>query len=392
MMYVERDIKQIFDKLQEPYNMIALVGARQSGKTTFLKEQMKDFSSTYILFDDPDVREFFEEDVKKFEIRYMNGFDLTVLDEVQYCQDAGGKLKYLVDSGRRMWITSSSEMILSKEILAYLVGRVSVQKLFPFNIREFQRAKGENQLTSKIKERMVWEHLIYGGYPKVVLTTDPEVKKVILSDLKETMLLKDVARSFNIDDLDTLEKFTRYLALNSGSIVSYANISKTLGISFPTLKKYLFALEKSYLIVSVPPYFTNKNKEITKQPKIFFLDTGMRSAAAGTYGTEPDGKLFENYVVNEVVKMGFTPRYWRTKSKAEVDIVIEVNGKVIPLEVKLKAAPPRIERSLKTFIETYAPKEAFVISYTGGESEISINGCKVFFTDIFGLWDKLRSK
>jgi len=95
-MYVERDIVTIFNKLKDTYGIIALVGARQAGKTTFLKEQMKLHPSTYVLFDDPDAREMFNEDIKKFEMQYMNEFELSVLDEVQYCQDAGGKLKYLV--------------------------------------------------------------------------------------------------------------------------------------------------------------------------------------------------------------------------------------------------------------------------------------------------------
>ena len=121
-MYIEREIKNKFDKILKSYNMIAVVGARQSGKTTFLKMQMERFNSSYVLFDDPDARSFFEEDIKKFEKQFMNGYNLSVLDEVQYCNDAGRKLKYLVDSGRNIWITSSSEIILSKDILSFLVG------------------------------------------------------------------------------------------------------------------------------------------------------------------------------------------------------------------------------------------------------------------------------
>ncbi|MGF3584228.1 MAG: AAA family ATPase, partial [Thermoplasmatota archaeon] len=82
---------------------------------------MENFKSTYIFFDDPDVRSLFDEDVKKFELQYLNGYDFSVLDEVQSCENAGRKLKYLVDSGRKLWITSSSEVILGKEILSYLV-------------------------------------------------------------------------------------------------------------------------------------------------------------------------------------------------------------------------------------------------------------------------------
>ena len=94
-MFVEREIKGKFDGILKFYGIISLVGARQSGKTTFLKERMKGFNSTYISFDDPDVKGLFDEDIKKFEKQYMEGFEISILDEVQYCKDAGIKLKYL---------------------------------------------------------------------------------------------------------------------------------------------------------------------------------------------------------------------------------------------------------------------------------------------------------
>src|SRR4030042_521519 len=155
-MYVEREIKNKFDKIIKSYNMVAVVGARQAGKTTFLKKQMENSKSTYILFDDPDVRSLFDGDVKKFEQQYLEGYDLSVLDEVQSCKDAGRKLKYLVDSGRKLWITSSSEIILGKEILSYLVGRISIIKLYPFSYEEFLIAKGQKTMTSVIVQRMMW--------------------------------------------------------------------------------------------------------------------------------------------------------------------------------------------------------------------------------------------
>src|SRR4030067_1689307 len=107
-MFVEREMKGKFDGILKVYGIISLVGARQSGKTTFLKERMKGFNSTYISFDDPDVKGLFDEDIKKFEKQYMEGFEISILDEVQYCKDAGIKLKYLCDKGKKIWLTSSS--------------------------------------------------------------------------------------------------------------------------------------------------------------------------------------------------------------------------------------------------------------------------------------------
>ncbi len=392
-MYVTRDIGPTFDRVFRIYDLIAVVGARQAGKTTFLKEHMKTHDASYVLFDDPDARALFDDDVKRFELQYVQGHDLTVLDEVQYCTDAGPKLKYLVDSGRRLWITSSSETLLGRDVLSYLVGRVSVQRLYPFSLWEFLRAKGIKALTPQVTERSIWEHMLYGGYPKVVTTEDTELKRTILRDLYETMLLKDVARTFSIDNIGALERCAQYLAANPGGIMSYSTVGNKLSISYQTLRKYLDAMEKSYLITRVRPFFTNRAKELTKQPRVYFLDTGLRNAVAGSFSRtpEPDGRLFENYVLTELVKMGFTPRYWRTKSKAEVDFIVEKDARIIPVEVKLQANPSKIGRSLRSFIVSYEPESAMVVGYNNCENHATqkINGCTIHYVDVPGLWNAI---
>jgi len=384
-MYVPREMKSRFHRIDDHYNIIAVVGARQSGKTTFLKQQMEGKSATYVLFDDPDARDMFDSDIKKFEAEYIEGRRLTVLDEVQYCEGAGGKLKYLADMGRKLWITSSSEILLAKEIISYLVGRISILKMYPFSLPEFIDAKGRKSTTATILERDIWEHISYGGYPKVVTTSDTDMKRIILRDLYETMLLKDMARTFSIEDSRALERCVRYLAVNSGGIISYREICNVVNISFKTVTKYIDAMEKSYLVISVTPFFTNKTKEISKQPKIYFLDTGLRNVIAKRFQAEPDGRMFENYVLSEIVKTGFSPKYWRTKAKTEVDFVVEADNCVIPIEVKLNASPPRIEKSLRSFINRYGPEEAVIVTYKGTHGEMSLKGCRVRYTDVMGL-------
>ena len=387
-MFVEREIKEKFEKINKAYNILALVGARQSGKTTFLKHELERINGDYILFDDPDVRKLFEQDIKKFEIQYIAG-KLSVLDEVQYCKDAGIKLKYLAEKSHKIWLTSSSEIILSKEILSYLVGRVSIIRMHPFSLGEFLEAKGKKEFTRETLNRLTWEHCIYGGYPKVVITEDIETKKIILKDLYETMILKDIAKTFSIKDLNSLEETARYLALSIGGLVSYGNISKALNISFQTLKKFLDAMEKSYLIFKVKPFFTNKLKEISKQPKIYFLDTGLRNHISKSFSQEIDGRLFENYVLSELIKIDFIPKYWRTKTNAEVDFIIERDNEIIPIEVKL-THEDKIEKSMHNFIKDYKPKRAFVVSYDGKKNRRKEGGCEVIFTDILELKKILR--
>jgi predicted AAA+ superfamily ATPase len=268
-----------------------------------------------------------------------------------------------------------------------LVGRVSILRLYPFSLKEFIRAKKIKSLSDKIKSRTIWEHIIYGGYPKVVLTEEKEMKEIILRDLFETMLLKDISRNFSIEDLNTLEKLTKYLALNVGNIVSYENLTNLFNLSFKTLKKYLDAVEKSYLIKRVTPFYTNKSRELSKRPKIYFMDLGLRNFISKEF--EVQGKNFENYVFTELLKLGFLPKYWRTKEKAEVDFIIEKGNELIPIEVKISSE--KVSRSLKSFIKIYKPKKAFVIFYKGRKKEKEIENCKVIFTDIFGLNKLLTS-
>lgn len=389
-MYIEREIKSKFEKNEKIYGAIALVGVRQSGKTTFLKEEAKKIKSIFLSFDDPDVRNLFDDDIKKFEKQFIEGNELTVLDEVQYCKDAGINLKYLIDKGRKIWITSSSEIILSKEILSFLVGRISIIRLFPFSLREFLKANNQKEYSKEILQRNIWEHMTFGGYPKVVITQNIEDKKQILKDLFETMILKDIAKTFSIDDINSLEEFVKYLSINSGSLISFDKVSNDINISFQTVKKYLMAMEKSYLIVKVKPFYRNKLKEITKQYKIYFLDTGMMNLISKNFNIEIEGKVFENYVLTELIKAGYIPKYWRNKAKAEVDFVIEKNNEVIPIEVKINANSGKIERSFRSFIEEYKPKRAFVISYKGVDKTEMIRECKIIFTNVLEMVDYLN--
>lgn len=377
-MYVQRSIAAEFDKRTGAYGMVAVVGPRQAGKTTFLKHAAAGRDASYVLLDDPDARELFETDVKKFEKQYFETRELAILDEVQNCRNAGRNLKYLADSGRKAWLTSSSEVLLGKKVLSYLVGRVSILRLYPFSLGEFLQATRAGELTEMSARRGVWEHATYGGYPKVVTTNDIELKKTMLFDLYQTMLLKDVAWTFSVEDTSSLERLAKYVAVNAGGIFSYEHASRDLSLSFQTVKKYLDAMEKSYLVGRAPPFYTNKKKEITKQAKFYFIDGGLRNAILHAFPTEPDGNAFENYIYTELAKAGYAPQYWRTKGGAEVDFVIQHEGKPVPVEAKLRA--DSVERSMHSFISAYGPSKALVVTYHGkGRTEI-IDGCRVSFT------------
>ena len=386
MVYIKRTQINDFEKLAKIYNILAVVGPRQAGKTTFLKEKLNKNDANYIFFDDFDAKQMFEEDIKKFESQYLTK-NVSILDEIQYCENSGPKLKYLADSNYKLWITSSSEVILSKEVLSYLVGRVTILKLYPFSLQEFLESKNQKEYTNIILKRIIHEHALFGGYPKVCITEDFELKKQILKDLNQTMILKDVAKNFNIEDINALEKFVNYISLSYTNMMSYADISSDLNMSFQTIKKYLDALEKSYLIKLVKPFFNNKLKEISKQPKLYFYDTGLRNSISNDYAKNLSGELFENYVFSELVKKGFEPKYWRTKTKLEIDFILDKEQKV-PIEVKLKP-PKSLPSSIKSFIDEYNPKKAFIVNYGGVNKKIKYKNCDILICDVVNLLNNL---
>ena len=377
-MYIKRSIESELQKHIKLFNVTALVGPRQAGKTTLMRKRLESLSgSRYLSFDDPDVLALFDRDIKHFERQYLVAGGLTGLDEAHYGSEAGRKLKYLADRGHRLIISSSSELMLSKQILSQLVGRVGIIRLFPFSLAEFGQAAGLVETPPAIKDRLLWEHAVYGGYPKAALTPELADKRTILDSLYNTLLYKDVAQNFSITDLAGLERLVRFLANNIGSLLSFQTAARATGVSYPTLKKYLEALEKSYLVRLITPLAANPNKEIVKQPKIYFIDNGLRNAVLGQYpaSLEDQGALFENYVFTELLKQSVSLKYWRTKAGAEVDFVVQTGQSLLPVEVKLK--PGARPSGLASFIDNYHPARALIVCSSGPVSERKVNGCLV---------------
>ncbi|MDP2973444.1 MAG: ATP-binding protein [Candidatus Diapherotrites archaeon] len=391
-MLVPRDAEGSFRKLDAIFKIVAVIGPRQAGKTTFLREQMaKAREVEYVSLDDLSAKALFDSDIKKFEQQYLEKNKTTIIDEAQYGKDAGIKLKHLADSGYKLWVTASSQAILEASVLSYLTGRVGILTLYNFSLSEFLSAKGQKSYVDSILQRHVWEHAVYGGYPQAVLAESQDDKKTILKNLFTTALLKDTFMAFGIDDQGMLERLAKYLAANIGAEINYDSISKKLGISTPTVQKYMDALEKSYLISRVRPFFTNKGIELVKQPKLYFNDTGLRNAVMDAFPQEleSEGKIFENYALNELQKAGFTPNYWKSKSKAEVDFIVQKGNAVIPIEVKLYSEG-KVEKSLRAFIEKYKPKKALILVFKGKKGKTTLKGCEIITTTIDEIPKQLK--
>ena len=381
MEYIKRDIEENISKFMYKKEIIAIVGVRQCGKTTVInhildKLEKKGKKVKRITFDNIKDLELFEQDIESFIELYVKNFDFLFIDEVHYSKNSGKKLKYVYDNfDIKIFISGSSAAEISIHSLKYLVGRIFTFTLYPFSFREFIRAKNPKILnlyeSGKYKSEIILkfnkyikEFIIYGGYPRVVLTDDKEEKKTVLKNIYNTYLLKEIKEILDLSEDFRLIKLLKSLSLQIGNILNYNELSSLTGFSYNDLKKYLNILEKTYICSLIRPFYTNKRVELVKSPKIFFFDSGFRNICIDNFSQERSdlGSLYENYIFSELIKENIFPKYWRTKSKAEVDFIIEKENKVTPIEIKSNLKQPKLTKSFHSFLEKYNPKKSYILS------------------------------
>lgn len=387
MSYVERDIESEINQYIDSPEILAVIGPRQAGKTTlFRKLEERLDNSNYISFEDRDILSVFEEDEKEFAQLYLQDYDYLLIDEFQYAEQGGKKLKYLYDEfpDKKILITGSSAAEMTIEGLKYLTGRVLKFRLMPFSFREFLRYRDEKLYSlfeDKEKELEAWmdgekdlnltdttlgkiedlrkEYAIYGGYPRVVLAESEEEKQKILENIVDTYLIREIGEVMNISEDREIKDLMRILALQMGEKTRYNAISNKTGIKFNKLKDRLNILEKTFVLKQVRPFFTNKQKEVTKQPKIYFYDNGFRNTLINSFNSmelrNDRGELNENYFFTQAE---IELKYWRTKSKAEIDFIREESS-ITAYEIKTS---PETTRAMKSFQEKYEPENMIVMN------------------------------
>lgn len=382
-MYIKRNLEEKIGRYLDSPEIIAVVGPRQAGKTTLLRRFQADMpQSIFLTFEDIELRLLFEEDIKGFSQLYVQPYRQIFIDEFQYVKKGGRLLKYLYDTnpGKKFFISGSSSIDLTIEGLSFLAGRIFVFHLLPFDYREFLRGIDpelagyfeENSTFSRTVlgklNRALVQYLQFGGYPRVVTAEDLEEKTEVLKNLLNTYLLRDLKDASSIAEERVMYKLLKALALQTGSIIKYNELAELSGLTINRLKKALGTLEGLLLIRLLPPFFTNKRLEIVKNPKVFFLDSGLRNILLGDFrapDSRPDkGALYENFVFSCLegrVYQGDIEevRYYRAKSGAEVDFVL--NGR-IPVEVKSAVKKPAVSKSMRSFLTRYRPEAAFVLN------------------------------
>ena len=388
MDYVPREIETDILRWLHAPEIIVIRGPRQSGKTTLLRrlsavlEEKYGAENVHVLtFEDELERRRFEENPREV-VQFYGGSggkkQAFLLDEIQYVKNAGHLLKLLFDTvaSCKIVVTGSSALDIN-QLGAALVGRALFFDLQPFSFAEFLSVrdpqahryylssctsiKKPNVVPTAFLERLnrlLDEYHTFGGYPRVVLEPSVEKKKFILKNLFSTYLEKDVANLFGPQYKGKAIDMVRYLASAMGQVIKYDDISQATGLYYMEVKHILSILEQTYIIRVARPFHRNMITEIKKNPKIYFVDSGLRNVILDryTFSDMEKGALLENYVCSLLEE----PKYWRTTAKAEVDFVLNMAKEdIIPVEVKTR---PDITRSFRSFVRAYQPHHGIIIT------------------------------
>lgn len=357
-MYIKRLIEKTILNTLKAFPVLIITGARQSGKTTLLKHL---FSNTfnYISLDELDIRSLAINDPREFLARFKAPL---IIDEIQNSPQLLPYIKAVVDRERvngRFIITGSQQFPLMKNVSEPLAGRAAILNLYPFMIEEITgnyliEEKSINNFLKKISSQKIstspkidlgtW--LLGGGYPGLFVNSQIS-KNIWFSSYIQTYIDRDVRGNIKNENLNDFERFLKLIAGRTAQKLSYSNLSRNIGLSVPTIKSWISLLQTNSIIYLLQPYYRNFGKRIIKSPKIYFLDTGIAAYLVGIQTREHllnspmGGALFETFIVTNFLKrfsaLDTNPSlyYWKNIGGIEVDLLVEYNNKLIPIEVKL---------------------------------------------------------
>jgi hypothetical protein len=338
---------------------IILLGPRQSGKTTLIREVLEDSGEKYLLLnaDEPDVRELLEQATSARLRTIIGNSRIVCIDEAQRIPNIGLTLKILTDQIPEVQAiaTGSSSLELNSTIAEPLTGRKLEFTLPPLAFEELSNHHG------LIQERRYLEHrLVYGSYPEIVTSSGREEELVRL--LADSYLFKDLLSLEGIKKPSLLERIVKALALQLGSEVSFQELARTAGTNSHTAEQYIELLEKAFVLFRLPAYSRNVRNEIKKGKKIYFLDNGVRNALIGNFlplsSRTDTGALWENYLVAERRKMlankgvNAAAYFWRTTQQQEIDYIEEGERSLLACEFKWNPNK-KGSRFPKTFLRAY---------------------------------------
>jgi len=386
--------RKIFSKLVEHLTsdqMTILIGPRQVGKTYLMNELKKklDSDDQKTIWLNLDI----EEDKKRLasqadllsyiELQLGRNRAVVFIDEIQRIKDAGLFLKGIFDMQTlyKFIISGSGSLELKAKIVESMAGRKQLFTIDPVSFEEFVNFKTNYQYEDRLHDffkleegktaRLLSEYMVFGGYPRIVLSETASVKQAQMQEIYRSYIDRDIHELLQLEKIEAFTNLLKIIASQIGNLVNVDELASTVGIDKKTIKKYLYYLEKTFIITKVTPYFRNTRSEITKSPIYYFIDIGLRNWLLGLFGLPEipsplSGYLFENVVFNTLrSQIEFLPiqiHFWRTKDKAEVDFILEKGLEVIPVEAKhTRLSKIEITRSFRSFLSKYRPTKGYLV-------------------------------
>ncbi|MCF8357591.1 MAG: ATP-binding protein [Prolixibacteraceae bacterium] len=316
-------------QLSSQFKAVAIIGPRQSGKTTLAKAVFPD--KACVSLENLTNREFAVSDPQGFLNYYSDG---AIIDEIQNVPELFSYLQQILDETKetgKFILTGSNNFLLQENITQSLAGRIAYQILLPFSINEIE--------TSTVKDQ-----ILKGFYPP--LYDQPVNSTIWLENYITTYIERDVRQLKNISNLGNFKRFVQLCAGRTGQLLNMSSIGIELGIDHKTVQSWLSILESSFIIYRLYPHYKNFNKRLVKMPKIYFYDTGLLCSLMGIRKVEQltfhplYGSIFENFVISEFYKkklnLGIHHNFyfWRDKSGHEIDLIIENGLELYPVEIK----------------------------------------------------------
>ena len=328
---IQREAEKEIIALAKQFKAVAVIGPRQSGKTTLVRWIFKD--KEYVSFENPDIRLFAMEDPRGFLSNYPNG---AIFDEVQRVPDIFSYLQQILDESvvkGLFIITGSNNFLLQESISQSLAGRVGYLTLLPLTLQEIDD-----------KTRSISQTIFKGCYPS--LYDDTVDTTQWYSNYIRTYIERDVRLIKNITNLVVFEKFLRLCAGRIGQLLNMSSLAVEIGVDTKTIGSWIRVLEASFVLFRLQPYHSNFNKRVVKMPKLYFYDTGLASALLGIQNSEQldvhpfRGALFENLIIVDFLKSRFNKAktsnlyFWRDNLGKEIDLIIDNGLDILPIEIK----------------------------------------------------------
>jgi len=366
--YIPQKHLENLKNLVQPNKVIVIYGPRRCGKTTLLKKFLESINEKYLFVNGEDI--FVQEQLNNQSIiklkNFVGDYKLLAIDEAQRIPNIGLNLKLIVDNIEdiRIVVTGSASFDLYQKLGEPLTGRKITLRLFPLAQLELAKIEKPYETKANLETR-----LIFGSYPEVILAKDNREKITYLRELASSYLCKDILEMNGLKHSDKLIRILQLLAFQIGSEVSHSEIAAQVGINKKTVEKYFDLLEKVFVIFKIRGFSRNLRKEVSKSPKYYFYDLGVRNVLINNFNPinlrNDVGMLWENYIISErIKKQEYTSiqannYFWRTYDKKEIDFIEERGGKLYGYEIKFE---PKQILPPKDWRETYPHSEFLVIS------------------------------